>query len=140
MVACLLDCLRDPRCSSAHKDIVFRLVYMVCKVRGHKALVKRFSHQAMEIFLVMNMLEAQDPKDHEVSNTCRPTFYFLSFAAPAASLVRRPALALVQPLRAPPLALAHRVAAFRHGRAGWLGRAAQAHPAPLPGSSRTVLV
>ena len=63
-------------------------------------MVKRFSHEAREIFLVLDLLEAEDPAVHEVRcETRRLVHCFLHWVL----MVLR--VAVVQPLRAAPLAL-----------------------------------
>ena len=44
---------------------ISRLLYTLCKVRGHKKVVRLFPHEVSDLEPVFHLLQAQDKDDHE---------------------------------------------------------------------------
>lgn len=47
----------------------FRYLYFISKVRGPKVIVRWFSHEVADLQPVLELLQAQDPRDHEAWET-----------------------------------------------------------------------
>lgn len=48
-----------------HFHNIMRVVYFLCKIRGHKTIVKFFSHEVVDFEATFHMLQSQDSGDHK---------------------------------------------------------------------------
>lgn len=46
----------------------FKFLYLISKVRGAKVVVRWFSHEVSDLQPVLQLLQKQDMKDHEVTD------------------------------------------------------------------------
>uniref|UniRef100_A0A670KC97 Tubulin-specific chaperone D n=1 Tax=Podarcis muralis TaxID=64176 RepID=A0A670KC97_PODMU len=54
-------------CSLVH--LTFQFLYIISKVRGYKTFLRMFPHEVVDVQPVLDMLESQNPKDHETWET-----------------------------------------------------------------------
>ncbi|EGD78176.1 hypothetical protein PTSG_09052 [Salpingoeca rosetta] len=65
MVSSLLGMIKDGKCvNSDHEDAIFRILYFFTKVRGYKTIMRCFSHEATDLILVLERIEAEETTDH----------------------------------------------------------------------------
>lgn len=51
--------------------VAFKFLYLISKVRGAKVVVRWFSHEVSDLQPVLQLLQEQDVRDHEVINLLR---------------------------------------------------------------------
>ncbi|KAM5272695.1 tubulin-specific chaperone D [Ctenodactylus gundi] len=69
MMNMLLDIVRDKASPSALIHLAFKFLYLITKVRGYKVFLRLFPHEAADVQPVLDMIVAQNPKDHETWET-----------------------------------------------------------------------
>ena len=66
MIGPLVALARNTELARALDDAVFELLYTLTKVRGHKTVLKFFSHEAADFHPAVKRLVSMDPKDYQV--------------------------------------------------------------------------
>jgi len=51
--------------SSRLFDVLMKVVYFLCKVRGYKTVVQLLPHEVHDVEPVLKVMQGQDPKDHD---------------------------------------------------------------------------
>ncbi|XP_069510643.1 tubulin-specific chaperone D isoform X2 [Ambystoma mexicanum] len=65
MLNLLLDTVQDENSPPALSHLAFKFLYLISKVRGYKIFLRLFPHEVVNVHPVLDMLAAQNPKDHE---------------------------------------------------------------------------
>eukprot|EP00048_Salpingoeca_helianthica_P006781 m.102538 g.102538 ORF g.102538 m.102538 type:complete len:1182 (+) comp14122_c1_seq1:62-3607(+) len=81
LVQPLLLHIRAATVPNAVLDELYKLIYVITKVRGHKAVVKHFTHETADLLPVLAALTAQDPARHEAWPTRYVQLLWLSILA-----------------------------------------------------------
>ncbi|XP_041434665.1 tubulin-specific chaperone D-like isoform X2 [Xenopus laevis] len=69
MLNSLLEIIRDKTSPPVLFHLAFKFLYIISKVRGYKIFLRLFPHEVVDLLLVLEMISAQDPKDHETWET-----------------------------------------------------------------------
>ena len=72
---------RFSQCSDGSLHLILESVYLLCKTRGYKAVIKYFPHEVADLEPALKMLESQDPLDHHRWQTRYVLLLWLSILA-----------------------------------------------------------
>ncbi|XP_012888538.1 PREDICTED: tubulin-specific chaperone D [Dipodomys ordii] len=65
MMNLLLDIVQDKTSPTSLKNLAFKFLYIITKVRGYKIFLRLFPHEVADVQSVLDMFTDQNPKDHE---------------------------------------------------------------------------
>ncbi|MEE6506740.1 hypothetical protein FKM82_007829 [Ascaphus truei] len=65
MLDSLLEIIRDEQSPDLLIHLAFKFLYIISKVRGYKIFLRLFPHEVVDVQPVLEMISAQNPKDHE---------------------------------------------------------------------------
>ncbi|XP_053232090.1 tubulin-specific chaperone D isoform X1 [Podarcis raffonei] len=69
MLNSLLLIIQDEASPCSLVQLTFQFLYIISKVRGYKTFLRMFPHEVVDVQPVLDMLESQNPKDHETWET-----------------------------------------------------------------------
>uniref|UniRef100_A0A6I8SRF3 Tubulin-specific chaperone D n=1 Tax=Xenopus tropicalis TaxID=8364 RepID=A0A6I8SRF3_XENTR len=69
MLNSLLEIIQDKASPPVLFHLAFKFLYIISKVRGYKIFLRLFPHEVVDVQPVLEMISAQDPKDHETWET-----------------------------------------------------------------------
>ncbi|MEE6506738.1 hypothetical protein FKM82_007829 [Ascaphus truei] len=69
MLDSLLEIIRDEQSPDLLIHLAFKFLYIISKVRGYKIFLRLFPHEVVDVQPVLEMISAQNPKDHETWET-----------------------------------------------------------------------